>query len=498
VSVAGGEGPPIDAVGPTPGTSPARRRRQDASVFYGRLVVASVVGVVGLVVLLSVCLAELFGATEDNTTPKPVHIAGREVLVSHAAPPDDVVVIALAAIVVIALCCVGLEVIAALMSVSPRRERLERLRRDGRPAPPAGNSVRITVLVPAHDEEDALPATLEALSDQTRQPDRVIVVADNCTDRTAAIAREMDYEAFETVDNHHKKGGALNQALAALLPEATADDVILIMDADTQLAERFLEIGAGRLEADPELAAVGGVFYGESGKGLVGQLQRNEYARYGLQIRQRRGRVFVLTGTATLFRADAMLDVAGARGVFIPGEPGRVYDTAALTEDNELTLALKSLGATMESPPECRVTTELMPTWRNLWHQRQRWQRGALENIGAYGLTKAVLRYWGQQVGIGYGAVALNAFLWLMLITVLAVDQWVWFPFWLLVGSVFVIERVVTAWPAGWQGRLLAVTILPELAYDVFLQVVFASCLFNISLNRQAHWGHVVHQAGAT
>ena len=38
----------------------------------------------------------------------------------------------------------------------------------------------------------------------------------------------------------------------------------------------------------------------------------------------------------------------------IPGPPGKVYDTLALTEDNELTLALKSLGARMTSPPQCR------------------------------------------------------------------------------------------------------------------------------------------------
>jgi hypothetical protein len=63
---------------------------------------------------------------------------------------------------------------------------------------------------------------------------------------------------------------------------------------------------------------------------------------------------------------------------------------------------------------------------------------------------------------------------------------------------VFVAERVVTAWPAGWRGRLVSLVILPELAYDVFLQLVFVSCPFNISVNRQAHWGHVVHQAGAT
>jgi poly-beta-1,6-N-acetyl-D-glucosamine synthase len=470
-------------------------RRRDPSVFYGRLVVGTVVGIIVLVALLALALATYFAPSVDATAPHAVQVGGREVLVSHARPPREVLLIALVGIVVIALCCAGLEVLAALMSISPRRDRLERLRAGGRTPPSQGAAIRITVIVPAHDEEESLPATLAALEHQTRLPDRVIVVADNCSDRTAQIARDMGHEAFETVDNAFKKGGALNQALAFVLPEATSRDVILIMDADTQLAARFLEVGASRLEADPELAAVGGVFFGEQGHGLIGQFQRNEYARYGLQIRQRRGRVFVLTGTATMFRADAMLDVAGARGVFIPGDPGKVYDTAALTEDNELTLALKSLGATMESPPECMVTTELMPTWRNLWRQRQRWQRGALENLAAYGLTRATLRYWGQQVGIGYGATALNAFLLLMAITLLAVDRWIWYPFWLVIGAVFVIERVMTAWPAGWKGRLLALTVLPELCYDVFLQIVFANSLFNIMFNRQRRWGHVVHQA---
>jgi cellulose synthase/poly-beta-1,6-N-acetylglucosamine synthase-like glycosyltransferase len=207
--------------------------------------------------------------------------------------------------------------------------------------------------------------------------------------------------------------------------------------------------------------------------------------------------VFVLTGTATLFRAGAMKDVAAARGVFIPGSPGSVYDTTALTEDNELTLALKSLGGTMMSPPECKVVTELMPTWRNLWRQRKRWQRGALENLGAYGMTRATLRYWGQQIGIGYGVVALNAALLLLLTTFLAIDNWIWFPFWTAVGVVFAIERTLTAWGTGWRGRLLAVTVLPELLYDVFLQVVFVSSLIDISRSSEARWGHVDHASSA-
>ena len=50
----------------------------------------------------------------------------------------------------------------------------------------------------------------------------------------------------------------------------------------------------------------------------------------------------------------ALKAVADSRGTLIPGPPGQVYDTLAMTEDNEMTLALKSLGAKMVSPMQCR------------------------------------------------------------------------------------------------------------------------------------------------
>ena len=226
-------------------------------------------------------------------------------------------------------------------------------------------------------------------------------------------------------------------------------DVVMIMDADSVIVPEFLQTAMARLEADPDLIAVGGVFYGEEGSGLVGQLQRNEYTRYQRHISRRRGKVFVLTGTASLFRAYALKAVADSRGELLPGDPGHVYDTLAMTEDNEMTLALKTLGAKMISPMQCRVVTELMPTWRALWRQRMRWQRGALENIGAYGLTRATLIYWLQQIGIGYGTIALNAYLFLMLVTVLAADEFRLVGFWSVIGMIFVVERVVTVWAVG-------------------------------------------------
>lgn len=464
----------------------------------GRIVVALIVGAVAVVGASAWAVSVVLAPEQAAAPIITLNIGPVEFLVSEQQPPIILIALGLIGIGVVATFAVFFEVAAAVMSVNPKRRYLAEIRRANRPPTIDQSASRVTVLIPAHNEEAVLAATLVGLAQQSRHPDRVIVVADNCSDGTADIARGSGHEVWDTAGNRQRKGGALNQALARLLPVTLPDDLILIMDADTLLGPCFVETAAAQLEADDDLSAVGGLFYGNEGHGILGQFQRNEFTRYSLQIRQRRGRVFVLTGTSTMFRAEALLDVAAARGVFIPGEPGCVYDTAALTEDNELTLALKSLGATMTSLPACHVETEIMPSWRALWRQRQRWQRGALENIAAYGLTRATARYFGQQVGIGYGTVALNSSFMLLAITLLALNVWIWFPFWLALGAVFWLERVVTAWPGGWRARFLAAALVPELLYDVFQQVVFVSCLWDISTGRRAHWGHQPPPSGAS
>jgi cellulose synthase/poly-beta-1,6-N-acetylglucosamine synthase-like glycosyltransferase len=353
--------------------------------------------------------------------------------------------------------------------------------------------VTVTVLIPAHNEEASLPSTIASLQSQSHPPERIVVVADNCTDATVARARSAGVEVFESAGNTRKKAGALNQALRLVLPAQGPNDVIMVMDADTRLDDGFLAAAVRRFSDDRGLMAVGGLFYGEQGHGLLGQFQRNEYIRYSREIRRRRGRVFVLTGTASIFRPVALRTIADQRGRSIPGTRGDVYDTAALTEDNELTIALKSLGALIISPVQCTVVTELMPTWSSLWAQRLRWQRGALENIGAYGVTPQTLRYWAQQFGIGYGVIALGSYLLLIALMVLSLDAWIWFPFWLGLGALFMIERVFTVWKGGWRARLLAATLFPELFFDMFLNIVYVKGIIDISLGRTASWKHVPH-----
>jgi len=478
---------PISSVG-------AKRieRLQVNHLGLGQIVVMLVAGMVLSVAAVSVAIVNAFARGAIAAPIEAVRLGSWTTYVSGQMPTPQLIGIALLGMLGVAVAAVSLEAAATLiLSLSPRRRALAAYRhvRDG--SPPPLRPVNVTVVIPAHNEEMMLPATLEGLANQTRPPDRIIVVADNCTDGTIRLALAAHAEVFETVGNTEKKAGALNQALHLLLRDKGPSDAILIADADTVLDEQFVEVAAGALDRDPELAAVGGMFRGGEGGGMLGQFQRNEYLRYANQINARRGRVFVLTGTATMVRADALLDVAAARGVFIPGQSGLVYDTAALTEDNELTLALKSLGAETVSPRDCVVITEIMPTWGDLWVQRKRWQRGALENLSHYGITGTTVRYWGQQFGIGYGLVALNSAIVLMIITGLSVEHWVWFPFWMIVTFAFMVEHVAAVWQGGWRAVLLALPLIPEICYDIYLQVVFVKSLADIAFSKKAAWGHV-------
>ena len=343
---------------------------------------------------------------------------------------------------------------------------------------------RVVAVVPAHDEAEALPGTLASLRAQTRPVDRVLVVSDNSTDRTVEVARALGADVMETVGNTGRKAGALNQALAAVEAEN-----VLVLDADTSIAPTFVEEGLALLDERPELGAVGGVFHGTPPHSLLEQLQADEYERYSVQI-DVTGRTTVLTGTAALIRTAALADVARHRGTRLPGPPGAAYDPGAITEDSELTLALRTLGYELASPTSMSCTTELMPTARDLHRQRVRWYKGMLDNLRAYGVTRVTARYVGQQAMIALGTLMLASLVVLTALTV-AAGSFRFVPFWLAVGLVLVAERLVTVWEAG--PRALASMVLPELAYDMFLQLAFVRACFLTATSRDVGWNPVQH-----
>jgi cellulose synthase/poly-beta-1,6-N-acetylglucosamine synthase-like glycosyltransferase len=415
-----------------------------------------------------------------------------------------------------------------------------------RPAPGVtSSSPRVTVLIPAHDEGERMTATLAGLRAQTLPPTRIVVVADNCSDETALLARAAGAEVFETFGNRDKKAGALNQAwrqrfrrvadadrrvaerrlqerrrmrpivlpvdrrgpspdrrsdprrtgqerrfAATGLPDAADGDLVLVQDADSRLDDGFLAAAALRILGDDSLGAVGGTFRGDDGGGLIGHLQRNEYARYARDVRRLRGKCLVVTGTAAVFRAATLRRISDARqsGRLPRGDgDGGIYDTTVLTEDNELTFAILHLGYTVLSPAECTLVTEVMPTWRALWSQRLRWKRGAIENCFQYGFTRITWRYWGRQLLTLLGVLVTFLYLGSLTWTLAVNGQLHLQPFWLAVSALFVVERVVTLRDRGWA-HMLAAACMYELLYDVFLQLVHAKAYTDAALRRERRW----------
>jgi len=103
------------------------------------------------------------------------------------------------------------------------------------------NQTRFAFIVPAHNEEDGITATIRSLKDVS-YPDAqydVYVIADNCADRTADIARSEGAQVLERSDATLRgKGYALKFAFESLLPHSF--DAFVVVDADTIVSDNFL------------------------------------------------------------------------------------------------------------------------------------------------------------------------------------------------------------------------------------------------------------------
>ena len=105
-----------------------------------------------------------------------------------------------------------------------------------------------------------------------------------------------------------------------------------------------------------------------------------------------------------------------------------------------------------------------------------------------YGMSSATARYWTQQLALGYGVLALAAYLTITVLAYFAFGVFTVVVFWALIGALFAVERTVTVWPGGWRARLLAAPLLIELVYATFLQFVYVKSLIDIALGRSKHW----------
>ena len=102
-------------------------------------------------------------------------------------------------------------------------------------------------MVPAHNEEIGISSTIQSLKLQLRSEDRVVVVADNCTDNTAAIAASLDVEVVERTDlTRVGKGYALDRGIQYL--SENPPEVLIVVDADCHFTEGSIDVLATTCE----------------------------------------------------------------------------------------------------------------------------------------------------------------------------------------------------------------------------------------------------------
>lgn len=233
-------------------------------------------------------------------------------------------------------------------------------------APTAADRVRFDVIVPAHDEAAGIAATVASLLalDYPRDCYRVLVVADNCSDDTAARARAAGALVLERHSATERgKGYALAHAYAASLQAGVADAVVVV-DADTIVSRNLLRAFAARFAAGE---AATQAEYGV----------RNADASWRTRLMAVAFACYHTTRSLGRERLQLSCGLRG-NGMGFSTDTLRRYPHQAFSrvEDVEYGVALGTAGVRVAYVPEATVLGEMPATAEAAQTQRERWEDG--------------------------------------------------------------------------------------------------------------------------
>ena len=240
---------------------------------------------------------------------------------------------------------------------------------DGREKDIKGLRPRIAVLMPAHNEASGIGATVEKIIPQLTDADRLVVIADNCTDETASVARIKGATVVERQDNERRgKGYALDYGLRLI--ESDPPDVVVMVDADCIVhpgtIDRIARIAT--LTGRPVQATyVMEKPLNPTPKDAISTLAflvKNSVRAKGLQ---RLGLPCLLGGTGMAFPWSVIREVSLASGNIV--------------EDMQLGLDLAIAGYPPLFCSQARVTGILPQQNQAATSQRTRWEHGHFQTL---------------------------------------------------------------------------------------------------------------------
>lgn len=244
--------------------------------------------------------------------------------------------------------------------------------RKGYPAGP--NKYDFLILVPAHDEANGIAGTIESLKKLRPTGNTTIaVIADNCTDNTAEIARGFGVEVYERNDPEQRgKGYALQYGMN----RAGMDqyDAVVIVDADTVMAENMLEVMARALNSGVGAVQVSNEFLIDQPTPLAYLQQMANCSENVFYYNAR-----TVLGLPVLLRGTGM----AVRTEVLNAHP---WDSHSVTEDVDYAVNLIMDGYQIDFCPDTWVRSAATSSYEQSYSQKSRWAGGTFGLIFDKGL----------------------------------------------------------------------------------------------------------------
>jgi len=361
------------------------------------------------------------------------------------------------------------------------------------------NVVTIAAVIPAYNEESSLKATMDSLLAQTRPPDAIFIMVNNCTDDTLYVANEYrgshdishrgtayrcEVTAVDMGENADKKVGALNAGWLL----ARDFTYILGVDGDTVLDTRCIQQLTAEMISDSRIGGISAIYGFDQGpvRGPAGNFlvrsQRFQFAGFNLDNLLRSRNMTVLGGQCSLLSTHAMKIVTEASHQSAP------WVTDSEIEDSLLSIQLRSAGFQTKISATARANVGPMLTLRSLNAQQVKWNAGGVELMLQHPLHPNLRLRWRENIGMLANLSSRVIFV-LLVAGALSIGAFDFVWWWLIppVVSIMLSVRIAVAMQDHtWKDVVYALLLVPAELYIVIRGVHFLQAWAQI-IGREDH-----------
>ncbi len=229
--------------------------------------------------------------------------------------------------------------------------------------------MKFGVIIPAHNEELVIGRTVSNLLEMNYSPEKndIIVIADNCDDNTAQVAREAGAICIEReVEPEGRKGYALAWYLEKVLPEDHSYDALIIFDADSCPSHNFLQVMSSNIRAGAAVL---------QGQHIIANPNESIFTRLADIDMRINNRLRNLSRSNLGLSCRLMGDAMCFERSILERYPWSAY---SLVEDREYGIQLLGQGIRIHYVPEATSLGQAAGGWSRAKSQRMRWTGGVL------------------------------------------------------------------------------------------------------------------------